>query len=187
MRALVVYESMYGNTHTIAQLVAEGLGTDYEVDVRPVGEVDGTDAAEVDLLVVGGPTHAHGLSTHSTREGAAAAKDPSLELEPPAARRGVREWLVGLPEAHEPAAAFDTRVRGPALLTGRASRQIARQLLKHGAQLVAAPESFLVDRHHHLLESERDRARSWGARVASAALHRPNASEHRPDEASGSR
>ena len=38
MRALVVYESMYGNTHVIASNVADGLRSDFEVTLVPVAE-----------------------------------------------------------------------------------------------------------------------------------------------------
>ena len=59
MKALVVYESMYGNTHAVADALADVLGPD--VDVRPVHEA-GSVPGDVDLLVVGGPTHMHGLT-----------------------------------------------------------------------------------------------------------------------------
>ena len=38
MRALVVYESMYGNTHVIASNIADGLRADCEVTLVPVAE-----------------------------------------------------------------------------------------------------------------------------------------------------
>ena len=66
MRALVVYESMYGNTHVVAQHIADGLRPTFEVDVVPVGEATPERVAVADLVVAGGPTHAHGLSRLST-------------------------------------------------------------------------------------------------------------------------
>jgi flavodoxin len=38
MRALVVYESMYGNTHVIASNIADGLRATHEVTLVPVGD-----------------------------------------------------------------------------------------------------------------------------------------------------
>ena len=38
MRALVVYESMYGNTRAVAGDIADGLRADFEVTVVPVAE-----------------------------------------------------------------------------------------------------------------------------------------------------
>jgi flavodoxin len=79
MRALVVYESMYGNTHVIASNIADGLRPDYEVTLVPVAEATWDLVAHADLLVTGAPTHMHGLSSRSTRRMAtqAAAKDGS--------------------------------------------------------------------------------------------------------------
>ena len=95
MRALVVYESMYGNTRAVAGDIADGLRAGYEVRVVPVAEATAERVAGADLLVVGGPTHMHGLSSASTRRTAAkaAAKDGSeLRLEPDAGGPGWTAW-----------------------------------------------------------------------------------------------
>ena len=60
MRALVVYESMYGNTHVIAEAIARGLRPAYAVQVVSVAEARYEQVGRYDLVVVGGPTHAHG-------------------------------------------------------------------------------------------------------------------------------
>lgn len=68
MRAVVVYESMYGNTHLIADAIAAGLSARFEVRVVPVSEA-GADVLEgADLVVVGGPTHGHGMSRAVSRK-----------------------------------------------------------------------------------------------------------------------
>jgi menaquinone-dependent protoporphyrinogen IX oxidase len=100
MRALVVYESMYGNTHVVASNIA------------------------------GGP--------------------------------GMRDWLGDLGHRDGLAATFDTRLNGVPAFTGRASRPMARLLKRHGRQLVAAPESFLIGSQNTLLDGETARARRWG-------------------------
>ena len=66
------------------------------------------------------------------------------------------------------AAAFDTRVDGPASLTGRASKGIGKRLRKHGCSLVVAPQSFLVTKQNHLVDDEAHHAHDWGAWVARA-------------------
>ena len=166
MRALVVYESMYGNTHVVASNIADGLRADPRGDrssrwPRPPRElVDGAD-----LLVAGAPTHMHGLSSASTRRMAAqaAAKDGSgLTLDPDAGGPGMRDWLKDLGHRDGLAAAFDTRINGVPAFTGRASRPIARLLKRHDYRLVAAPESFLVSSQNTLLDGEAERARRWG-------------------------
>jgi hypothetical protein len=172
MRALVVCESMYGNTREIACNIADGLRADYEVTLVPVAEATPELVAGADLLVAGAPTHMHGLSSIVTRRMAAraAAKDGSeLRLDPDADGPGLPEWLKDLGRRDGLAAAFDTRVNGLALLTGRASRPIARLLKRHGYRLVAAPEGFLVCSHGTLLDGEASRARRWGKTIAAAS------------------
>ena len=170
MRAFVVYESMYGNTHAVADHVADGLRSCFDVTESSVSDVTADLISAADLLVVGGPTHAHGLSTRSTRGAAAdaAKKDPSLSLEPVSPTQpGLRDWLRSIPDGQRgPIAAFDTRLRAPAAFTGRASVGIARRLRRRGFQVVAKPESFIVDKHDLLLDGEAQRAETWGAGLA---------------------
>jgi Flavodoxin len=176
MRALVVYESMYGNTHVVAQHIADGLRPIFEIDVVPVGEATPERVADADLVVAGGPTHAHGLSRQSTRTAAveAAQKEGSdLELDADAIGPGLRDWFDGVGEHSIAAAAFDTRLDMGKLLTGRASRNIAHRLRRHGFVLVADPESFLVDKQTHLLDGQDRRASEWGEALARQVSARP--------------
>ena len=179
MHALVVYESMYGNTHVVAGNIADGLRGTYEVTLVPVASATADLIAGADLLVVGAPTHLHGLSRAWTRQAArkAAAKPESgLRLDPDAGGPALRDWLRGLVGGHALAAAFDTRLAGRPLLTGRASRGISRLLKRHGYHLVAPLESFLVTRRDTLADGEASRARQWGeALAATAALAVPAA------------
>lgn len=173
MRAVVVYESMFGNTHAIAEAVATGLRRTDEVVLVPVEEATQQVLEGADLLVVGGPTHAHGMSSAASRKGApdyVAKAHGALSLEPGWDGEGLRDWFHELPEHPVAAAAFDTRADMAALITGRASKGIADRLGKHGCRLVVEPESFLVDKGNHLLPHELDRAQEWGASLA-AALH----------------
>lgn len=168
MQALVIYESMYGNTHAIAEAIASGLRATHEVGVRHVGAVDAAALEATDLVVVGGPTHAHGMSVPASREAAAeVADDPEqhLDLDAEAGEAGVREWLLALGRVTVDAAAFDTRLDGSPLLTGRASKGIARRLEKHGARVVAEPESFLVGTDNVLRPGEIERAHAWGSEL----------------------
>lgn len=166
MNAIVVYESVYGNTHAVAEAVAEGLGCAPALSVHDAAH--GLDPA--DLIVVGGPTHMHGLTTAHSRQMAvlAAEEDGATSTEPNAAARpGLREWLRELPDGKgAPAAAFDTRLDKPSALTGAAARGIARRLHGHGYAPLAS-ESFLVkDSEGPLEDGELDRARAWGGQLA---------------------
>jgi hypothetical protein len=171
MRAVVVYESMYGNTHLIADAIGAGLSTAFDVTVVPVSQAGPAVLAGVDLIVVGGPTHAHGMSRVSTRKAAVQAADKPvspLTIEPDAAGPGLREWFGSLDRHPVKAAAFDTRVHLPATLTGRASKGVAHLLHAHGFDVVAEPESFLVTKQDRLEPQETIRAREWGAKLAAA-------------------
>jgi hypothetical protein len=158
MRALVVYESMYGNTHVIASNIEDGLRATHEVTLVPVTAATSELVSHADLLVVGGPTHLHGLT-----------------LDPDASGPGLREWLKGMEDGQALAAAFDTRINGLPVATGRASRGISRLLKRHGYCLVAAPESFLIGQENNLLDGEASRARRWGAAIGviATSIHFP--------------
>jgi len=140
----VVYESMYGNTHVVAASIADGLRDTCDVTLVPVGAAWAGLVVAADLLVVGAPTHMHGLSSVGSRQSAAG---------------GGRAL----------AAAFDTRLSDLPVFTGRASRSIGRLLKQHGYRLIAPPESFLVSHQNTLLIGEAARARRWGVALGAAA------------------
>ena len=174
MFALVVYESMYGNTHAVADAVAAGIGESMDVEVVSVADI--TERGAVDLLVLGAPTHAWGLSRPSTRRGAVqAAEKPGSELvvEPNATGSGMREWLDLMPCVSTRAAAFDTRMTAPLGLSGSAAKRIARRLRKRRVALAAGPEGFTVSKQNRLLDGELERARRWGRRLAAAPDRSP--------------
>jgi Flavodoxin len=173
MRALVVYESMYGNTHAVAVSVAAGLRATHEVTLVPVTRADRELAAAADLIVAGCPTHLHGMPTAASRQTATrAAREPGsgLNLDPDAEGPGLRAWLEGLSARGALAASFDTRLSGMTVLTGRACRGTARLLASHGCRLLVPPESFLVSKQGELLKGEVARGRTWGALIGRAAL-----------------
>ena len=171
MRAVVVYESMYGNTHRIADAIGAGLEAAFDVRVVPVSHAGPELIADADLVVVGGPTHAHGMSRASTRKAAVQAADKpvgGLAVEPDALGPGLREWFGSLGDYPVKAAAFDTRMHGPAALTGRAAKGVSRLLRQHGFDVVAEPESFLVTKQDRLEPQEQARARDWGGTLAAS-------------------
>jgi Flavodoxin len=173
MRAVVVYESMYGNTHLVADAIGAGLSTAFDVTVVSVSQASREVMADASLVVVGGPTHVHGMSRAPTRKAAveAAHKPMSpLRVEADAPGPGLREWFGSRGQYPAKAAAFDTRMHGPVALTGRASKGVVRLLRAHGFDVVAKPESFLVTKQDQLEPQESTRAREWGAGLAAAAV-----------------
>ena len=169
MRAVIVYESMYGNTHLVADAIGAGLGSTFDVQVVPVAQATPEILADASLVVVGGPTHIHGMSRAATRKAAVEGADKPgslLELDPDAPGPGLREWFGSLGRYPAKAAAFDTRLHGPAAMTGQACTGVARLLRAHGFDVIAKPASFLVTKDNRLDLHETDRAREWGAGLA---------------------
>ncbi len=168
MRTVVIFESMYGNTHVVAEALAAVARARGDAVVIPVATADAATVERADLVLVGGPTHAHGMTSSTSRKGAVTDTPArkGLEVEPGAEGPGLRDWFQKVGRAPGTfAAAFDTRLQGPPALTGRASRGIARRLRRHGFTEVAAPMSFLVDSTNHLLPGEEERARQWAGSV----------------------
>jgi hypothetical protein len=172
MHALVVFESMFGNTRAIAEAVAAGLSSRMPVEVTEVGDAPMAIGDDVSLLVVGGPTHAHGMSKPETRRSAADKAEANRAIVSPSI--GLREWLsrLGAAPSHVAVAAFDTRIKGPGLLWGSAAKAAETELRRAGARVVTPAESFLVggpfgSAYDALAEGEIERARAWGERLAS--------------------
>jgi len=147
MNAMVIYDSKFGNTRYIAEAIGRSLGTTYDVSVQSVAEAPEV-PRDINLLLVGGPTHAHGVS------------------------QPMQQFLNGL---HADAvlgasvATFDTRFHKMKLLTGAASEGIAKRLRKRGAVIVADPESFFVTGGEGPLEEgEVERAGIWARHLIAA-------------------
>jgi hypothetical protein len=171
MHALVVFESMYGNTKEVATAVAAGLSTRMPVEIAEVGSAPTVIGEDVSLLVVGAPTHAHGMSQPDSRRSAADRSDPTQGIV--STGIGMREWLGSLGSAPTrlAVAAFDTRLKGPALLWGSAAKAAESQLRKVGAHVVTPAQSFFVNgprgsAYHAVTDGELERARAWGEQVA---------------------
>ena len=180
MRAVVVYKSMYGNTHLIADAIGAGLSTAFDVRVVPVSKARPEVIADANLVVVGGPTHVHGMSRASTRKAAVEAADKlvgGLKVEPDAMGPGLREWfgwLVVTRSGRLPSIPGCTA----ATLTGRAAKGVARRLRQHGFAVIAEPESFLVTKQDRLEPQEQaglvTGERSWPRHQTSAESTAPD-------------
>ena len=166
MRALVVYESLFGNTAQVAQAIAEGLSRHGDVEMVEVTQALPEITGAVDLIVVGGPTHAFSMTRESTREDAfkQGACQGSKAV-------GVREWLGQLRRGrhHALVATFDTKGDKVRHLPGSAARGAANAAHRLGYRTVVKPMSFYVQGvSGPLLEGELGRARAWGERLGRA-------------------
>lgn len=187
MRAMVVYESLFGNTEEIAHAVANGLSRSAAVEIFEVLSAPTKVGADIELLVVGAPTHAFGLSRVSSRNEAAAkvSRDMSTGF-------GVREWLeqVEVDAQRTRAAAFGTVVAEPrwVVAMGTAAGAIERRLRRLGLRTATSAQNFKVSgMKGPLLTGEEARAQEWGARLVPAfELRRPRdrgtTTERTPDD-----
>lgn len=170
MRARIVHESMYGNTAAIAAAIAAGLSEYFSVETVNVADAAESPLSAVDLLVVGGPTHAFGLSRPQSRQDAARRVETPIVTEV-----GIREWIRDAervtPGAR--AAAFGTRLARPRWLTGSAARGAGKLLRRAGYELATPPMDFLVESTTGpLTTGEVERARIWASRLARAEADR---------------
>jgi hypothetical protein len=165
-RVVVVYESIFGNTRSIAEAVAAGLRELLPVELHEVAQAPTT--LDDVLLVVGAPTHAFSLSRPQTRQTARA----SVEGEPVSAGIGLREWLdVARLGPGVRAVAFDTRVN-KSFVPGSAAKAAHKRLRHLGVASVGSPESFWVaDTSGPLLPGELERATAWGRDLATGVAH----------------
>jgi hypothetical protein len=165
MKSLVAYESWFGNTREIAEEIAFALSEKGDTELVSV-DAPLPSLLHVDLIVLGAPTHVHGVSSRRSREGAIEQRGETGEV-----GIGARGWIDQLPLCGGPAVAvFDTRVHKPELLVGSAAHGMARRLRRRGYRLAAQPESFFVRGTPGPLEDgERERAAEWGAELPRSA------------------
>ena len=163
-QALVIYESMFGNTRVVAEAIAQGLSARFLTESVEVGAAPARIPHEVSLVVVGAPTHAFGLSRARTRDDA--AKQAGTALVSPGI--GLREWLSILEDSRRGihVATFDTRIDKPRV-PGSAARGAQKRLRRLGFDIVAGAESFYVTgTKGPLVPGEVERARVWGTDLA---------------------
>jgi len=171
MKAVVVYQSLWGSTAAIARAIAEGLGAG--AVALTTNEATPQAIAGADLIVAGCPVHAFGLPSVATVEQAVAKPVGEKAVVADSSHRLMRDWLDELPRGSGRSAAFDTRVRGP-LGKGGASK-IAARLEGAGYAALTKREGFYVAMKSvevtadgMLLPGEVDRARGWGRAMAAA-------------------
>ncbi len=161
MKAVVVYESLWGNTAAIARAIAEGLGGGTQA--LSTAEANGEAMVGVDLIVAGAPVFGFALPTEQIRANIAAdsGKAPSP---PNLSHPSMRSWLAALPAGQGRAAAFETRLWWS---LGGSTKTIGRELERRGYRLIAKPGRFIVQgAYGPLREGELERARQWGKELA---------------------
>jgi flavorubredoxin len=174
MKAVVVYESLWGNTAAVARAIAEGIG--HEAEALTTDQARPESVADADLLVAGAPVLGFSLATDRMRENVARS-EAGAPAPPDLAHPSMRSWLESLPQGHCSAAAFETRIWwSPRGATG----DIERGLERAGHQLVAKGRKFVVtDKYGPLRSGELEKAREWGEELMKAVAASPEGRRQR--------
>jgi flavodoxin len=140
VKALVVYDSAYGNTRQVAEAIVASLEP-LQAEALSVTDFKAPALAEGDLLVVGSPINGWRPTPKITE---------MLTTLGGGRLNGVK------------AAAFDTRVRF--FLHGDAAKKMTKALRTGGAEIISKPMAFYVQGSEGPLRSgELDKAAAWAA------------------------
>lgn len=169
MRCLVVYESIYGNTRDVALAIADGAATTVPTDAVEVSDAPTTIPEDVELLIVGGPTHGFSMTRTGTRSDAMTKHADGFDGSFVSTGRGIREWLGEVTVSKGTRfATFDTKIAKPHL-PGSAAAKAAKLLKRKRLVPIADPENFWVEgTQGPLSQGDLERAKQWGAGVAAA-------------------
>lgn len=161
MKAVVVYESLWGNTAAIAKAIAEGIGDDARA--LHTDDAKGDAIAGAGLIVAGAPLLGFQLPTEQMREG---IRQQPGKTSPDLSHASIRSWLETLPAGTGRAATFETRIWWS---PGSAAKTIMEKLQAMGYTSLAEPHRFMVTgKNGPLKPGELERARAWGAELANA-------------------
>jgi hypothetical protein len=160
MKAIVVYESLWGNTAAVARAIAEGIGP--EARALSTAEATAAEIAGADLIVAGAPVHAFSLPTEGSRKNAGGGKAPAPDLSHPP----MRAWLAGLGAGQGRYAAFETAFKWS---PSGVPKAISKALEGAGYSRAAKPRRFLITGGSGpLRDGELEKAKAWGAELAQA-------------------
>lgn len=170
MVAVVVYESIWGNTAILAREIGRGLGV--ETRVLSTFEASLDAIASADILVLGAPVHSYGRPEFVTIQAGRDSEVGTDEATPGREFLLMRDWLGSLPPSETPVAVFEIRIGD---LEGEGgAREVIEELTARGHSLLVPAESFQMERFPlasgpggWIRPEELERAREWGARLAS--------------------
>ena len=160
MKALVVYDSMFGNTEQVAQEIGQALLSEgHEVQTLRVTEASSQQATEVDVLLVGSPTRAF-RPTPAITQFLKEIPDNGLQ----GIKVGAFDTRVSLEEVNSKVLTFFVK------LFGYAAEPMAKRLQQKGGAQALSPEGFIVTgKEGPLREGELERAAGWAKGIARAA------------------
>ena len=160
MKAMIVYDSVYGNTEQIAQAIGGALGNPEDVAIIKASAFNPDQLVGLNLLIIGSPTQRFnstlpvinllkGISRNALKGVKVTAFDTRLT------KSNIEET---------PALAFFVRLWGQAAY---AAKPLADKLRKKGGVLIAPPEGFYVEgMKGPLVQGELERAANWAKQIA---------------------
>jgi hypothetical protein len=159
MKAIVVYESHWGNTEAVARSIAAGLGPD--AAALTTDEAEGAVLAEADLVVAGAPLMALRLPTEKVVEGLHPVSEEPI---PDVSHPTMRTWLASIPHGRGWFAAYETRLHWS---PGGATGAIEKGLEAAGYWQICPARKFQVaSKTGPLRDGELEKARLWGTELA---------------------
>jgi flavodoxin I len=158
MKALVIFDSFFGNTEQIARAIGAALAGDFDVEVVRVGEFKPEQLSAVQLLIVGSPTRGFRPTP---------AINSFIDAMPAGGLKGVE------------IAAFDTRVTAEdvhnivytpmAKIFGFAAKPMSDKLARKSGHITVPPEGFVVaGEKGPLKEGELERAAAWARQIVAS-------------------
>jgi hypothetical protein len=161
MKAIVVYESLWGNTAAIARAIAEGIG--HGTQALPTDQATAIVAGGVNRIVAGAPILAFSLPTETIRN-AQAANSGKSPIPADLSHPSMRAWLEALPGGKGYSASFETRIWWS---PGSSAKAIESRLAKLGYSPVTKPHRFLIKGSYGPLgPGELEKAKQWGTELA---------------------
>jgi len=163
MKAIVVYESLWGNTAAVARAVAEGIGPGTRA--LSTSEATADAVAGANLIVAGSPVIGFSVPSEKMIENIR-ANPGSVSSPPDLSQLPMRTWLESLPQGEGCSAAFETGIWWS---PGGATRAILRELERVGYRPLAKGKRFIVKgRCGPLRDGELESARQWGKELVAA-------------------
>ena len=147
-KAIIIYESVYGNTKKVADAIAEGIRESGEIDciIAKTGEVHHTDdLAKYDAVIFGSPNH---------------NQEPSRNMLKFIERAGIVDLDTKI------GAAFDTYTGGNKGIAVKKMEQVIRQKMTCITFVIDGFSAKVEGRKGPLAEGEIDRAIEFGKQVA---------------------
>lgn len=161
MKAMVIYDSAYGNTARIAETIGDALqraASSADVQIHQASDVQPDQFRGLDLLVVGSPTQ---------RFRPTAATSDFLKRIPDNSLTGTKIATFDTRFTEEKIKSIGLVLSAFVGVFGYAAKPIAEQLTQKGGEMVAPPEGFYVtDMEGPLLAGEQERAADWARKMA---------------------